>query len=611
MPIDVNLLREEKGGDPELVRQSEQQRGRDPAVVDAAIAADRSWRESLYKLEQLKKQLNSVNRALGEEKKKERQQQQANGPEKSGTATVSAAGKPCCSKTSEREAELLQEALHIRDVQLPSAAAAAAAAEKERESLLHRIGNIICASVPVAMCESKNAVLRTWGKPLPAAAVALPAGGDATGKGGLLHHHQILARLGGVEFRKGVEVAGHRGYYLKGPGFLFNMALAQYGINFLLRQGYTPVQPPYFMRRDVMARAAELKDFEETLYRIPRGTSAEPNSTPERSNNVAAASSSAAAAGVSAAVAGVSAAAADASSPPVSAAEAPVVSSAGRVQEEDRDDLFLIATSEQPLCALHSGQVLEEKQLPIKYAGYSSCFRKEAGAHGKDCWGIFRIHQFEKVEQFCLCAPEHSKRVHDEMLAVAEEFYQSLDLPYRLVSIVSGALNDAAAKKCDLEAWFPAYGEYRELVSCSNCTDYQARALDIRMQRQQKAATTQQQHKGQQQKEGNQQKENKQQKENSQQEENSQQHVAGRTSDGTAPKKQLPSEQKPFVHMLNGTLVATERCLCCILENYQTPTGVKVPRVLQPYMGGVEFLPYVQAAADQQPAEKKQQKREV
>jgi seryl-tRNA synthetase len=117
----------------------------------------------------------------------------------------------------------------------------------------------------------------------------------------------------------------------------------------------------------------------------------------------------------------------------------------------------------------------------ISYAGQSTCFRKEAGAHGRDTWGLFRVHQFEKVEQFVLTDPEKSWEEHERMLSISEEFYKSLGLPYRVVSIVSGALNNAAAKKYDLEAWFPFQSEYKELVSCSNCTDYQSRRLDIRV----------------------------------------------------------------------------------------------------------------------------------
>ena len=189
---------------------------------------------------------------------------------------------------------------------------------------------------------------------------------------------------------------------------------------------------------------------------------------------------------------------------------------------------------------------MDDKQLPIRYSGFSSCFRKEAGAHGKDNWGIFRVHQFEKIEQFIICKPEESWAMHEEMIKVSEEFYQSLELPYQVISIVSGALNDAAAKKYDLEAWFPGYGAFRELVSCSNCTDYQSRCLDIKCGQNTKEVMT-----------------------------------------------IVIQGERRFVHMLNGTLTATERTLCCILENYQTEAGVKVPTVLQPYVG-TDFIPYIE-----------------
>ena len=147
------------------------------------------------------------------------------------------------------------------------------------------------------------------------------------------------------------------------------------------------------------------------------------------------------------------------------------------------DDKYLIATSEQTLCALHRKGWFEKPDLPVKYLGYSTCFRKEAGSHGRDTLGIFRVHQFEKVEQFVICAPDGnaSWAMMEELLGNAEEFYQALGLPYRVINIVSGELNNAAAKKYDLEAWFPASRTHRELVSCSNCTDYQARRLDIRL----------------------------------------------------------------------------------------------------------------------------------
>ncbi|MFX0102962.1 MAG: serine--tRNA ligase, partial [Candidatus Hodarchaeota archaeon] len=198
-----------------------------------------------------------------------------------------------------------------------------------------------------------------------------------------------------------------------------------------------------------------------------------------------------------------------------------------KIQDED---LFLIATSEQTLAALHKGDVIDKDLLPLKYCGISSCFRREAGAHGRDTTGIFRIHQFEKIEQFIYASPEQSWDLHEEMINNSKEIYQMLGLPYRVVNIASGEMNDNAAKKYDLEAWFPGSKMYRELVSCSNCTDYQARKLNIRYGKR--------------------------------------------------------GGEKAVVHTLNSTAIATERTICCILENYQQEDGtVKVPEPLQKYMG--------------------------
>jgi len=207
----------------------------------------------------------------------------------------------------------------------------------------------------------------------------------------------------------------------------------------------------------------------------------------------------------------------------------------------DGDDKYLIATSEQPISAFHMDEWFESpaNQLPLRYGGYSTCFRKEAGSGGKDTWGIFRVHQFEKVEQFCLTEPDKSEQMFEEMVTNSKEFYQSLGIPYRLVAIVSGVLNLAGSIKYDLEAWFPFQGEYKELVSTTNCTDYQSRKLEVR-----------------------------------------------------CGLKKQDQTNKIYVHMLNGTLCATERALCCLVENYQTPEGLRIPEVLQPYMGGKDFLPF-------------------
>ena len=201
------------------------------------------------------------------------------------------------------------------------------------------------------------------------------------------------------------------------------------------------------------------------------------------------------------------------------------------------EDLYMIATSEQSLAAYHYDEIIEPERLPIKYAGISSCFRREAGSHGKDTLGIFRVHRFEKVEQFIFCKPEDSWKYHEELINNAEEIYKELKLPYRIVNITSGELNDNAAKKYDLEVWFPASETYRELVSCSNCLDYQARKLKIRM---------------------------------------------GRVGS---------QETKEIVHTLNSTAIATERTICSILENYQNKDhSISIPEVLHKYMNNKKII---------------------
>jgi seryl-tRNA synthetase len=202
------------------------------------------------------------------------------------------------------------------------------------------------------------------------------------------------------------------------------------------------------------------------------------------------------------------------------------------IYKVEGEDLYLLATSEHALLAQHMDEVLDGKALPLRYGGISPCFRKEAGAHGRDTKGIFRIHQFEKVEQFVFCKPEQSWEEHQKLIANAEEFFQMLKVPYRVVNVCTGDLGTVAAKKYDLEAWLPGQGKYREVVSCSNCTSYQAVRSKVRF-------------------------------------------------------RDRPDEPTKWVHTLNSTLVATERALVAILENYQTKDGsVAIPETLQVYMGG-------------------------
>ena len=193
------------------------------------------------------------------------------------------------------------------------------------------------------------------------------------------------------------------------------------------------------------------------------------------------------------------------------------------------EDLLLIATSEHPIAAMHMDETLDEKQLPMKFVGFSPCFRKELGSHSIDTRGIFRVHHFNKVEQFIFCKPEDSWQLHEELLKNAEEIFQKLEIPYRVVSISTGDIGTVAAKKYDIEAWFPRENLYREVISCSNCTSYQATRLNIKYRK---------------------------------------------------------GDEKENVHTLNSTAIATSRAIRAIVENYQQKDGsIKVPKVLQKMIG--------------------------
>ena len=439
MPIDINLLREERGGNPELVRVSQRRRGASVTLVDEVVELDKAWRKAKYESEQRKRALNLLQKDIGERKKKK------------------------------ENADGLIAQKTAMEVEIGEYAKAEAELAAARDKKLKMIGNIVHESVPVSKNEDENRVERVYGPKIV--------------ENKKLHHHEILHMIDGYEAERGSNIAGHRAYFLKGVGVLLNQALISYGISFLMKLDYTPLQPPFFMNKEIMAETAQLEEFDEALYKV-----------------------------------------------------------IGNREDGDDDEKYLIATSEQPISAYHRGENLTESQLPLRYAGVSTCFRKEAGSYGRDAWGIFRVHQFEKVEQFCITTPDKSWEMQEEMISIAEKFYQSLGLSYRVINIVSGALNNAAAKKLDLEAWFPALETYRELVSCSNCLDYQSRAMETRL---------------------------------------------------GFGKAAAEHDAKPYVHMLNATLTATERTICCILENYQTAEGVIVPEVLRPFMGGLELMKFV------------------
>jgi seryl-tRNA synthetase len=199
------------------------------------------------------------------------------------------------------------------------------------------------------------------------------------------------------------------------------------------------------------------------------------------------------------------------------------------IYRTEEDELYLVGTSEVPLAAFHMSEVLDDAELPVRYAGYSTCFRREAGSYGKDLGGMFRVHQFDKVEMFSFARPEDSWDEHEYLLSVEEEIIGNLDIPYRVVNIAAGDLGGSAAKKYDIEMWLPGQGRYRELTSCSNCTDYQARRLQTKV----------------------------------------------RLSDGSLE----------VIHTLNGTATAVGRTLIALLENHQRADGsVELPAKLHPYL---------------------------
>ncbi|CAK9784255.1 serine-tRNA ligase [Cutaneotrichosporon oleaginosum] len=445
--IDLLHFQADKGGNPEIVRESQRKRGAPVELVDEVIEIFAQHKSAQYEMEIERRAVNALQKEIGQIKKAK------------GDAS-----------------ELLKKKTE-HDKKIAELTAKAAELARIRDAKASRIGNIVDAKNHVSLTEDDNPVLDLW-HPEPNHKGNSEQLTTADKPANILPHHEVMYRLEAFDMERGNKINGHRGYFLTNDGVDLNQALINYGLDFLRKRQYKKIQAPFMMRKEIMAATAQLEEFDEALYKV----------------------------------------------------------SANDGNEEN--DRYLIATSEQPISGMHADENIDPKSLPIRYAGYSTCFRKEAGSSGRDTWGIFRVHQFEKVEQFIVCHPDESPAMLDSMVEIAKEFYQSLEIPYRVVNIVSGGLNNAASIKYDLEAWFPFQGEYKELVSCSNCTDYQSRSLNVKL--------------------------------------------------GFKKK----DEKAGFVHMLNGTLCATERALCCLVENYQTPEGIKIPKALQPYMQGRDFIPF-------------------
>ncbi len=287
-------------------------------------------------------------------------------------------------------------------------------------------------------------------------------------------HLDLGEALGIIDTVRGTKVSGARFAYLRGPAALLEIALIHFALERLGAAGFTPVITPVMVRAEALYGTGFFPGARDQVYAV--GWS-------------------------------------EAEGGPVEA-----------------DGLYLVGTAEVPLAAQHTDEILDLASLPLRYAGFSTCFRREAGTYGKDTRGIFRVHQFDKVEMFSFCPPERSWEEHDFLLSREEDLVQALGLPYRVVNVCTGDLGDSAAKKYDIEAWMPGQGAYREITSCSNTTDFQARRLRIRCR-----------------------------------------DEAGNVR---------------LLHTLNGTAVAVGRTLIAILENYQQADGsIVVPEVLRPWVG--------------------------
>lgn len=286
-------------------------------------------------------------------------------------------------------------------------------------------------------------------------------------------HIELGQELDLIDVETAAKTSGARFYYLKNEAVLLSQALQRFAIDRLLKKKYTLIQTPFMLNKAALEGGVNLNEFKDTIYKI------------------------------------------------------------------EEEDLYLIGTSEHPLVALKKDQLLTEQQLPFKICGISACFRKELGAHGRDDKGIFRVHQFNKVEQIVYCKPQDSYKFFQELQKNSEEMVKELGIPFRVVQICTGDIGNKQALQYDIEAWMPGQddkkGKYREITSCSNCTNYQAVTLNTKYL----------------------------------------------TNDG----------RKEYVHILNNTALTDTRPIIAILENFQTKQGtVKIPKVLWPYMNGIKEI---------------------
>ena len=417
--LDMTMFRENS----DVIRADHDRRGIPHGPIDEVIRLDEEWRGSQYEVDQLRRKRNEAARGIADAKK---------------------SGDEAAAKS------IMDEVADI-GAQIDSLTARSEECLEQRDALRMSIPNILHEEVPVGEDDQKNTLHSLHGE-------KRDLGFEPR------THNDLIEMNGWVDQARGAKVTGSRFSFMQGDLARLDMALQQYGADFLMGRGYTLVQPPLMMNREAYEGVTDLSDFETVMYGI------------------------------------------------------------------EPDKYYLIATSEHPLTAMRMDEVIEPSELPIKMVGVSPCFRREVGAHGLSDRGIWRVHQFTKVEQIVICDPDESWDHHEDLLQNAGDLWDSLGLHYRVVNICTGDMGTVAARKYDLEAWLPGADAYKEVVSCSNCTDYQANRLRMRY----------------------------------------------RTSEGNSA-----------VHTLNSTAIATSRTLVAIMEQCQLEDGrVTIPEALRPYMGG-------------------------
>ncbi|MAG78849.1 serine--tRNA ligase [Candidatus Pacearchaeota archaeon] len=424
--IDIKLIRENS----KLVKENIKKKFQNEKLplVDKITKLDSEWRKLKYKEDNLRSERNKISQDINKARK---------------------------SKDNKKSKELIKKAKEIPG-KIEKIQVKTKKLYDEIKQIMQQIPNIIHKSVPTGKDEKDNKEIKKIGKPKKF---------DYKIK----DHVEIGEKLKVLDFTRSAKVAGKGFYYLLGDLALLNQAIIRFSIDFMEKKGYTYLEPPLMLRKNILSSALDTQEFKNTIYEIKD------------------------------------------------------------------EDLNLIGTSEYSLLGMHANETFKEKELPKKYFSYTMCFRKEIGSHGVSEKGLYRTHQFNKVEQFIFCRPEDSYKYYDEMMNNSIELFKKLEIPTRVLEMCSGDLATWKAKSADLESFRPTTKNYEEIGSLTNCTDYQARNLNIKILKQ--------------------------------------------------------NNERVFCHTLNNTVVATSRALIAIIENNQQKDGsVKIPKVLIPYMNGKKKL---------------------